>query len=95
MPEVRRSSVPNTQPTFKRERAGDRKPFKPKPWSHQDDLRALKGKTIDIVFLGGREAIKGTLLDSDQFALKVEIQVLDKQSVLTVYKHDMRYFRAG
>jgi len=27
---------------------GERRPFKPKPWSHQNDLTALKGKTVRL-----------------------------------------------
>lgn len=84
-------------PSFKRESAGERRPFKPKPpkrWSHQDDLTAAKGKRIEIMF-GVEDGIAGEVLDADQFAIKIQVSNSDNsiKSVLTVFKHDIRFFR--
>jgi riboflavin biosynthesis pyrimidine reductase len=87
------TTSPLRAPVFKTERAGDRKPFKPKAWSHQRKLENLKGRQIDIVFIGGGDALTGTLLDADQFALELEIAGEDRKSVLTVFKHEIRFFR--
>ncbi|MCK1543282.1 hypothetical protein IVB12_15305 [Bradyrhizobium sp. 179] len=80
------------RPPFKRENASDRKQFKPKPWSHQGDLTAAKGKTIDI-FFGPSDGIRGVLLEADQFSLKLEISDGTNKSVLTYFKHSIRSFR--
>jgi hypothetical protein len=86
------SSLRAPRPNFKTERAGDRKPFKPKAWSHQRKLENLKGKQIDIVFIGGGDGLTCILLDADQFALEVEIANGNSKSVLTVFKHEIRFF---
>jgi hypothetical protein len=81
---------------FKRESAGDRRQFKPKPWSHQGDLTAAKGKRVEI-FFNPDDALAGILLEADQFALKLEVVNSDGtyKSVLTVFKHSIRFFRVA
>jgi hypothetical protein len=80
------------RPNFKTERAGDRKPYKPKPWSHQNDLAAAKGKQIDV-FFGAADGMRGVLLEADQFSLKLELSHENSKSVVTVFKHSIRQFR--
>jgi sRNA-binding regulator protein Hfq len=61
---------------------------RPKRWSHQDELDALKGKAIRIVYTNGDET-KAVLIEADQFALKVQIEG-EKPSV--VFKHSIAEF---
>jgi hypothetical protein len=94
-PELRQIRKPTGD--FKRESASERRPFKPKPpkpWSHQSNLTAAKGKRIEIMF-GVDDGIAGILLEADQFALEIEVSNSDGsiKSVLTVFKHDIRFFR--
>jgi hypothetical protein len=86
-------NFPRSQMPFKTERAGDRKPFKPKRWSHQQDLEKLKGKKVDLVYPNG-EWVRGVLLEADQFTLRVDIGSENHQSVLTVFKHSLRSYSA-
>jgi len=74
--------------TFTVERKSDRKTYKPKAWSHQDDLKYMKGRTVDIYLTQGA-VITGLLLDSDQFTLKIEHK--DK-SVMTYFKSGLVAF---
>lgn len=82
------------RPNFKTERAGERKPFKPKPWSHQNELVAAKGKRVEI-FFSQYDGLAGVLIDADQFTLKIELTNSDdgSKSVLTVFKHSIRHYR--
>jgi hypothetical protein len=82
------------RPEFKRENTRDRKPFKPKPWSHQGDLANAKGKRVEILF-GAEDGLTGILLEADQFSLKIEVSNPDGsyKSVLTVFKHSIRFYR--
>jgi hypothetical protein len=59
--------------SFSVERRGHtgRVPFKPKAWSHQDDLREGRGKIIQLG-ITGREPIEGVLLEADQFTIKLQ-----------------------
>jgi hypothetical protein len=68
-----------------------RGPSKPKikRWSHQDELEALRGRKI-MIFDGERH-VAYTLLEADQFALKVE--AVDKQVVI-LWKHALKSVRA-
>lgn len=67
--------------TFRREHtgSGQRRPYKPaapKPWSHQGDLAALKGKKITLCFDAERTllgSVTGKLIDADQFTVKLDI----------------------
>lgn len=65
-----------------------RRPMKPKPWSHQDELLAMRGKRVRLSFrdVGAIVVMDGLLLEADQFALKM---LLDDQSTLIVWKHDL------
>lgn len=61
------------------------KPFKPKAWSHDNDLTAAKGKQISLHALDSPDELVGELLDSDRFTLKV--RVWNGKSALTFFKH--------
>jgi hypothetical protein len=91
-----RNSAQFRKPTgdFQRENSRDRKPFRPKPWSHQQDLTAAKGKRVEIDF-AETVGFTGVLLEADQFSLKVEVSNPDGtyKSVLTVFKHSIRHYR--
>jgi hypothetical protein len=82
------------------ERAGERKPFKPKApkkWSHQDQLESLKGKPIQFHIAGGEIGIMGVLLEADQFTIQVEVDsifVAGVKSVLTYFKSQVVFFAA-
>jgi phage terminase large subunit len=69
-------------------RSTDRMKFKPKRWSHQNDLDALKGQNITVTLHTGHKLVV-RLLDSDQFTLKVQDLSAGQheQSVLTYFKH--------
>lgn len=66
------------------ERANERRPNRPKPWSHQDELKALRGKRVCITFLDD-DAEVYDLLEADPFALR--LRRLDDQSTFIVWKH--------
>jgi hypothetical protein len=82
------------------ERAGERKPFKPKPpkkWSHQDQLESLKNKEIYFQVVDRDNGIKGVLLEADQFTIQVEVEhflATDVKSVLTYFKSQVVFFTA-
>lgn len=62
---------------------------KPRAWSHQDELQALRGKTIIYCVLD--EGIQsGTLLEADQFTIKVKKQGF--KSSIVVFKSSLTYF---
>ena len=69
-------------------------PPKPKKWSHQDELEALKGSRIEIRFVGFMNWDPYILVDADAFTLKLTAVTGDK-SVLTYYKHALIGFRAA
>ena len=75
---------------FKVERKADRKPFKPKPWSHQDELARLKGKVIFLRFNAGSTSstISGRLLEADAFTIKIDGSSLP----LVISKHAIVFF---
>lgn len=81
---------------FKTERIGERKPFKPKPWSHQRELEALRGKTVEMKVVDFQGFMTGTLLEADQFALKLRLHTVgsEYQPELIIYKSSIRSFRA-
>ena len=67
-------------------KSNDRNKFKPKPWSHQQDLAALRGKKIRFQMELGE--YEGVLVEADQFAIKVRIDgaaVEDREEVF--FKH--------
>jgi hypothetical protein len=82
------------------ERAGERKPFKPKPpkkWSHQDQLESLKGKEIMVCIFGPENPIRGVLLEADQFTIQLEVEnafASGVKSVLTYFKSQVVFFAA-
>lgn len=71
---------------------------KPKAWSHQNDLTAAKGKQIQIHTHEGM--VNGTLLDADQFTIKVRTTLNDgdylaaqkDQSIVTYFKSALTGF---
>jgi hypothetical protein len=60
-----------------------------KPWSHQDELVALRGKLINIVFTSGQRAIT-RLLEADHVAIKVQADGASGPTVL--FKSDIVEF---
>lgn len=50
------------------ERKGERRPFKPKAWTHMDELKTLIGKRVVIVGHNAEDT-RGTLVAADQFTL--------------------------
>ena len=63
-----------------------RRPIKSKRWSHQDELDALKGKVVLVYPLDGG-TYEGTLVEADQFAIKV---LTPNHGVGIVWKHALR-----
>lgn len=64
---------------------------KPKSWTHQEDLRLLKGRRIIITTMYG-DLASGPLLEADQFTIKLLCDA--SQSVVTYFKHGISSFRA-
>jgi hypothetical protein len=50
-----------------------RKPYRPKPWSHQNELKSLIGETIVVMYPDGTR-LTGDLLNADQFTLQVRVR---------------------
>lgn len=80
---------PQTKP-FQRENSNARRPFKPKAWSHQDELKSLIGKKVIITFAASLDIDTnwsiGTLINADQFTL--QLQHNDK-SIATYFKSSL------
>ena len=74
------------------ENKGNRKPYKPKPksWSHQDDLKALVGEQVNVLFLSGK-VINAKLVAADNFTFKLQFD----QSEFTYFKHAAEGFGKG
>ena len=72
------------------ERKGERAPYKPKPWSHQNELQAARGKPINLHFLDGSKGAF-VLVEADAFALRVCAP--GSQSALTYWKHALLGYR--
>lgn len=68
------------------------KPYKPRPWSHQQDLASLIGRTINIAIMDGA-ILSGVLRAADPFTLKIELP--DSKADLTVFKHVIASYAAG
>lgn len=80
------SQFPARKPIVER-RGGERRPFKPKPWNHQEDLKALKGQNIRLRLPGPNHTegwVRGVLVDADAYTLKVRVH--SSQSVVTYFK---------
>lgn len=60
-----------------------RRPFKAPKWSHQQELDALKGKHIGLLFTDD-ERTNGKLLEADAFSLKLEHP---EQTTVIFFKH--------
>jgi len=58
--------------------------FKPKAWNHQDDLKGLIGKWVNLVLANG-EIVEGTLVAADQFTIKISEKWDDGTSFDAVY----------
>lgn len=71
--------------SFSVERKSERRPFKPKAWSHQDELKAAVGKVVVLRLVDQADPVIGTLMAADAFALS--IRVGNSQSTRTYYKH--------
>ena len=72
------------------------KKFKPKRWSHQDELTALKGTKITVCFtrlIGTSSYTQGVLLEADQFTLKIDRGPYNSPEI--VFKHTIHSFRGG
>lgn len=69
---------------------GERKPFKPKPWSHQSDLSALKGKLVHCD-LTNCENITGALIEADNFTLKIRDEI-DSEKIYVIFKSSIIMF---
>lgn len=67
------------------------KPPKPKAWSHMDDLKALKGKKICLLF-SNEEYVTGVLLEADQFTIQLFNEY--NKSISTYFKGHIRSFEA-
>lgn len=67
-------------------------PKKPKRWSHQDDLDALKGQKLRVEFANGG-SFEGKLLDADQFTLKMNVS--SQAGVVVIFKSTLTYFAAA
>lgn len=62
---------------------------KPKRWSHQDDLAELKGKRLVLCLLDVG-TIQGTLIDADQFTLKMQGE--GSLKTVTYFKSALTYY---
>lgn len=59
----------------------------PKRWSHQIDLRSLRGKPISVSLVSGG-LVHGRLIEADQFTIKVALnEVADGKRETTYFKH--------
>lgn len=75
---------------------------KAKSWSHQDELKTLIGKRIKVVKTNGSK-IFSTLLESDQFTIKVQVLAADpvnaklyeKSEIITLTKHSVEAYSAA
>lgn len=56
----------------------------PKKWNHQIELERLKGKPITLMTTDG--PLAGTLLDADQYTLRVRIDRDGAGGILTFFK---------
>jgi len=83
--------TPNPRRPFAVEKKGDLRSVKPRPWSHQDDLRKAGGKEIQINLIGYVNTIRGVLLNADQFTLKVRL-VDGGKSPMTYFKHSIESY---
>ena len=75
--------------TLKVENKNKRRPYKPKAWSHHDELKAMIGKQIVIVSSGVETEAK--LLETDSFTIKVQIPHPRTATVITpiISKHSI------
>jgi sRNA-binding regulator protein Hfq len=80
-------------PDFPHLRAAPFKSRKPVKWSHQNELDSLKGREIKLFVVGETPGnfTKGTLIEADQFSIKVKAQ----QSTMTIFKHQIVAFAAA
>jgi hypothetical protein len=76
----------NERRPFVVERKGERRPSKPKPWSHQDDLRTMIGKSVVLIFVDPKfGSVCGVLAAADQFTLQLRVD--GHKSPMTYFKH--------
>jgi hypothetical protein len=65
---------------------------KPKRWSHQDELNTLKGRKLSLKVFG--KWTKVTLIEADQFSVKVQNIDDHQQSSVTYFKHAIDAYAA-
>lgn len=76
------------------EKKGERRSFKPKPWGHQQDLAAARGKRISLFFADGTSG-DFTLAEADAYTVKVLSLVDGHKSALTYFKHAIVSYKIG
>lgn len=59
----------------------------PKGWSHQRELEAMKGKHVTIFLAHLNIAVRGRLVDADQFTIAIANSL---GATEIVFKHAMR-----
>lgn len=70
----------------------DRNKLKPKRWSHQDELTALKGKHVRLMFVNGSILERALLLDADQYTICIVLP--GQQSTMTYFKSALEGYGA-
>lgn len=85
--ERRTMSLPNRQQD-KRRLEDIAKKVAPKRWSHQDDLAAMKGKTVLVQSCNGHDEL-GTLLEADQFTIKIQ-RLGNENAAVILFKSEIR-----
>ena len=73
--------------------------IKPKAWSHQNEIKISTGKSIKIVFADNSVVI-GTLLEADQFTIKVKVtkgdatmaRYVSAGETITLSKHSITFY---
>jgi hypothetical protein len=71
------------------EKKNERKPYKVKPWSHQDELKSLVGRPVRLYSAVpdfNRPVHEGVLVQTDAYTLKLERLVEGRKSVVTYFK---------
>lgn len=65
-----------------------RRPYKPKAWSHQDDLKDAVGKHIEIQLNSG-PLLAGRLVAADAYTIKLKRA---SSSLVTINKSALTYY---
>lgn len=59
------------------------KPRKPKAWNHQDELKSMRGKEVEVT-LTDDDWDNGVLQEADQFTIKVNDRILFKSQIKSI-----------